>query len=50
MNKEKALVSAYLPSDLIDALDKARGRISRSTYILMLVEKDVTQPRRGNTI
>jgi hypothetical protein len=35
---KKTSVGLYLPTELVDRLDVDRGRISRSTYITILLE------------
>ncbi len=39
---KKRLVSVYLPTPIIKCLDSARGPISRSTYIQILVQKGMS--------
>jgi hypothetical protein len=37
--EEKIATGVYLPKQIIHAIDLKRGRISRSTYIAILLEK-----------
>ncbi len=45
--KKKQLVSSYLPIPVIRCLDAARGPISRSTYIHILIEKGMSVRNSG---
>jgi hypothetical protein len=46
-NLPKTIVATYLPTGLIRKLDKTRGRISRSTFILMVLERALqTNPQK----
>ncbi|MGA8858052.1 MAG: hypothetical protein WB643_12925 [Candidatus Bathyarchaeia archaeon] len=44
--EEKIATGVYLPRQIIEAIDLKRGRISRSTYITILLERLLLKGRK----
>jgi hypothetical protein len=45
--EEKGPVSFYLPKQIIQAIDENRGRVSRSTFVAIILERVLPKRRKA---
>ncbi|MGA3405000.1 MAG: hypothetical protein ABSD49_04640 [Candidatus Bathyarchaeia archaeon] len=47
-HEEKIPIGLNLPKTILAAIDADRGRINRSTYVTILLEKELLKRRKSN--
>lgn len=50
MHEEKVATGLNIPRDIIQIIDQRRGRISRSTYVTILLERLLLKGRKTRTV